>query len=113
MPVVESYTTQVPLSSTTSNILLGKKLNQAPGRGFYRILGRHAAAAGTVVMHAWRGSDNVADSLPMQAAAGGPNVLEDELIRFGVFGGETILIKLEETAGTATNPSIRIEFHSL
>lgn len=113
MPVVEAYTTQVALSTTTSDIMTGKKLERAPGRGFYRILGRHAAAQGTLVLHGWRGAENIADGLPMQAAAGGPNTLEDELLRFGVFGGEKILLKLQETVGTATDPSIRIEYHPI
>lgn len=114
MPVVEAYTTQVAAGVTTSDIMTGKKLERAPGRGFYRILGRHAASQGTLVLHGWRGAENIADGLPMQAAAGGPNVLEDVLIQFGVFGGEKILLKLEETGGvTATDPSIRLEFHPI
>lgn len=110
MPPIVSYTTQVPLSSTTTNILLGTPLQTAPGRGVIRVLGRHAAAAGTLVMNAWRGADQVMFDSPMQAAAGGPNTLEDLLGDFAVFGGETLMIKLTETAGTATNPSIRVEY---
>lgn len=113
MKTSESYTTQVPLSSTTGNILLGTTLQTAPATGFYKVIGRHAAAAGTVVLTAFRGSDRVLNNRLMQAAAGGPNMLEDELGRFSVKKGDSIVITLTETAGTATNPAIVTEFQSL
>lgn len=112
MPVIESYTTQVPLSSETTNIMLGTKLYAAPERGVYKFLGSYAAAQGTVLMDIWRKSEQIADGLPMAAKAGGPNELEDTLTSFTVFGGEQITVKLRETAGTATDPTIKMIFQA-
>lgn len=112
MPTIESYTTQVAAGGTSDDMLIGKKLGRPSSRGIFRILGRHATAQGTLVLDVWRGNDQVGDSIPMQAAAGGPNLLEDILCEFAVFGTEGVIAKLRETGGaTATDPVIKFELH--
>lgn len=111
--IQESYNTQVALSSTVYP-LQNTKLQQAPGRGYYIVYATAGATPGTLRMNIWRGAEQVCANVQLAVRAGGGcNKLEDEIARFSVLGGETILIELSETAGTATTPSMKTEWHPL
>lgn len=108
--IARAYTTQVPLSTEVRDIFGGTEIESAPGPGRFRIYGRHAAAAGTVVLSARLGSDVRADKLPMNVAAGAPIKPDDHIIDIDSAPGERLIVTLEETAGTATIPNVRVEF---
>ena len=112
MILTESYNEDVTASTETADILLGTNLQTAPMAGIITIYGRHEASVGTLVMNAQRNGANVLTNRLMQAAAGGPNKLEDTLVKFSVDKGDRILIKLKETAGTNTIAAIVVEFVS-
>lgn len=111
MPPAVSYSTLVPLNTTTANILTDTPLAIAPGNGFYRVIGRHSVVgAENLVLNAHRGSNQAAYNLPMQHLAGGPNRTDDLICEFGVAKGDPIIMTLTENGGVNATPQVRTEF---
>lgn len=106
-----SYNATIAASTNSGDVLAGTSLRQSPGFGVIRILARHAAGAGTVVCDAYRGSDQPMTQIAMQAAAGGPNTLEDTIGEFAVSPGLTLRVVFTETGGVNTATIARIEYH--
>ena len=110
MPIVRAYTTQVPLSTKVTDIFGGTELESAPGPGRFRIYARHAAAQGSLVLSAKLGKSLEGEDVPMNVGAGAPVKPDDHVLDVDAAPGERLLLSLEETAGTATDPSVRLEF---
>jgi hypothetical protein len=100
----------VVASTEVKNILRDTDLERAPGWGEYHVFAKHAASVGTLVLSAYDDGAEVARKLPMVAAAGTPIKPDNHIVSFPVAPGDPIRIALEETAGTATIPNVRVEF---
>jgi len=107
---VEAYVVQVPLNTLVQDIFGGTVMERAPAPGRFRIYGRHVAAAGTVVLSARIGAETKANNLPLNVAAGAPVKPDDHIVDIDAAPNERLFVDLEETAGVATDPNIRIEF---
>jgi len=108
-----AYNTDVAASATVDNILQGTILATAPGFGQYHIYGRQETGVGTLIMSINVAGELCGEDLPINAAAGAPVKPDDHLASVKVAQGDIVLVKLRETAGTATLPNIRIEFQEM
>ena len=110
--IARAYTTDVPISTEVTDIFGGTELESAPGPGRFRIYATAelVATGGTLVLSARLGSSVKADKLPINGSGVAPVKPDDHIIDIDAAPGERLIVTLEETAGTATLPNIRLEF---
>lgn len=112
MPLGHSYTTLVPLSTETANIMSGSFIEFAPRDGTYRIWARHSAVGAEVlVAHIMLGGgQQIQRNTPMQKAAGAIVRDQDLVAQFSVTKGTQVIVTLQETGGVNATPNVKVEF---
>lgn len=106
-----AFTTLIAANGVVNNILTDTVLQYAPGFGRYHIFGRQSASG----LQLSANVDGVlqSESLPVNTGTGAPIKPDDHITSMLVARGNVVLIKLDETAGVASTPSIRVEYEEM
>lgn len=114
MPLYHAYTTLVPLSTTSGDIMSGSPIKFAPRGGTYRFFGRHSAVGAEVLRLnvVLGGGQQITPpgGVPITKLAGAPNMAEDEICTFSVTAGTEVIATLSESGAVNATPNIKIVF---
>lgn len=107
MPAM-TFSATVTGGTTLRDVFAPQPFARALRPSRYRLYGRHAAGAGTVVASVRHGRVVDGEALGMVAASGAPVVPDDLICESFLTPGEDYKVDLSEIAGTNTTTQLRV-----